>query len=541
MLDDIETEMLRLATLPDLSDFNDNEIYSSKKNYLSKEILENYLIKASPENFNTVFRQPGWKSHVNFLIEKGNRELERQIINGNGVENSVDTVCAELAKLMNDFENSFFDEIYGNSTPRYLLPNLFEKAIAEYKLLATIKERTRFIEAFIEIVMFDWQFSGTLDSDLFKNAYSKEVLYYYGIGARLFVLGEFKEAQEYFKKIINIEPKPIDYLMLSKTYRALNEKVETFNTIKDGLTHFPNDFLLTLALSGTLYWMGETKLANETLEPVKKDFNTMYKSEIEGAKKLAVEISEAIKCDKIYRDQKNDIYDDKYTKKAWYQYWYHYNCFRPTQHPEAYMIDYIPRYLTSIAKDATITLKGVLDFGTLCAEPLYRFAKNNPEIQCVGIDRQDLVKELNDKAYSLNNLRFEAGDIFEYLEHFALLVPNHRMLFHCRTAVLCYPNFLLKLYKKCAELGIEYICLMESNSLSRDTLTFYNYGEMPNISIARRGSLINHDYFLLLEQSGYEIVKKDFHLAPHLLEDYAALIGSNTTLVAQLKLLTQSQ
>ncbi|STX85752.1 tetratricopeptide repeat domain 8 [Legionella pneumophila] len=39
LLDDIETEMLRLATLPDLSDFNDNEIYSSKKNYLSKEIL----------------------------------------------------------------------------------------------------------------------------------------------------------------------------------------------------------------------------------------------------------------------------------------------------------------------------------------------------------------------------------------------------------------------------------------------------------------------------------------------------------------------
>lgn len=167
---------------------------------------------------------------------------------------------------------------------------------------------------------------------------------------------------------IFIEPKPINYLLLSKTHRALNDKIETLNTIKDGLTHFPDDFLLTLALSGTLYWMGETKLANEALEPVKKDFNIMYKSEIDGAKKLAVEISEAIKCDKIYRDQKNDIYDDKYTKKAWYQYWYHYNCFRPTQHPEAYMIDYIPRYLTSVAKDATITLKGVLDFGTLCAE-----------------------------------------------------------------------------------------------------------------------------------------------------------------------------
>ncbi len=51
LLDDIETEMLRLATLPDLSDFNDNEIYSSKKKLPIKRNTRELFDKSLPRKF----------------------------------------------------------------------------------------------------------------------------------------------------------------------------------------------------------------------------------------------------------------------------------------------------------------------------------------------------------------------------------------------------------------------------------------------------------------------------------------------------------
>ena len=83
--------------------------------------------------------------------------------------------------------------------------------------------------------------------------------------------------------------------------------------------------------------------------------------------------------------------------------------------------------------------KSVIDFGALCGEINYRLAKQFPEVGVYGVDRQEIVKKLNDEAYSLPNLHFRDGDIFESLK----TVDEEFVLFtKTRTTVLCYPDFV---------------------------------------------------------------------------------------------------
>lgn len=121
------------------------------------------------------------------------------------------------------------------------------------------------------------------------------------------------------------------------------------------------------------------------------------------------------------------------------------------------------------------------------------------------MDRQKIIKRLNEKAYSAPNLFFECDDVFDVIAAESDEVASG-VLFHSRTGVLCYPEMLKNLYRQAAAHGIEYVVLFEPIGLSRESLHYYEEAEIPG-SIAFRSVMFIHNYSQLLAEAGYEVLE----------------------------------
>ena len=101
------------------------------------------------------------------------------------------------------------------------------------------------------------------------------------------------------------------------------------------------------------------------------------------------------------------------------------------------------------------------------------------------------------------------------------------LLFHGRTGTLCYPEFLRILYRACADNGIDYIALWENACLSRTTLRFHDFGDMPAESVAYCGAMFIHDYRRLLAHAGYQVIRCHLMTSNASLIDDPAFIGDS--------------
>lgn len=79
----------------------------------------------------------------------------------------------------------------------------------------------------------------------------------------------------------------------------------------------------------------------------------------------------------------------------------------------------------------------IINFGVLCGRTDYLLARTYPDIDFIGVDRSASVKKMNDEAFKATNLRFEAADIFEFLEE---LDSSRTLLLHSRTCECLYPQ-----------------------------------------------------------------------------------------------------
>ena len=122
-----------------------------------------------------------------------------------------------------------------------------------------------------------------------------------------------------------------------------------------------------------------------------------------------------------------------------------------------------------------------------------------PHAKHYGVDRQSLIKTMNERVYGNDNLSFVDGDILEFLGH----APAGSVLVHARTGTVCYPAFVRELYRKCAENQISHIVVIEFGGASKHTLQFHDFAG--DITAASRSNMFIHPYQRMLQEAGYEI------------------------------------
>jgi hypothetical protein len=289
----------------------------------------------------------------------------------------------------------------------------------------------------------------------------------------------------------------LSYLALGQCHWELGQPAEATEVLREALLSFPKDKWITGQLAATLFALGLTAEANQTLAVNRSSFESDL---IENAQ-LAAEIKEARASHLVAR--LNDIYDASYVYETWKAYRTDFKKYNRYQQANSYAAAVIVSELKAFLQENP-QIKALYDFGVLCGQPNYELAQLFTSVDFVGIDRQDLVKQLNDEYYSSHNLRFESGDIMDLIVDESDKGAN-RALFHARTGVLCYPEMLKNLYQKAADNNIDYIALFEPIGLSRETLQYYDEIEIPE-SIAFRSVMFIHNYAKLLAESGFEVV-----------------------------------
>jgi trans-aconitate methyltransferase len=169
----------------------------------------------------------------------------------------------------------------------------------------------------------------------------------------------------------------------------------------------------------------------------------------------------------------------------------------------------VPEHLGEFLRGRSPRPKTCVEVGTMCGELLYRVAVQFPDIHFVGVDRNPVIKRLNDQGYHLPNLEFRADDIINVLEDPKLDFAG-AVLFHTRTSPFLLPDFMRKLYGRCREVGFGAITMLEMYSVSIEHKRFHRFADMPQISEIRGGGLMTHNYPKILNEAGFPKVEWQF-------------------------------
>jgi hypothetical protein len=325
------------------------------------------------------------------------------------------------------------------------------------------------------------------------------------------------EALEAFKELTAHTPSVENYLLAYRAAVLLNDKEQSaLECLREGLQRFPNDLILKLCEAGTYYRNFETAKANVILNNLPVQFLERLKNyDIAGTSaKHLTEFEQELKtaiADKLVERPKaqhgkiGDTYGEDSVTGYWNQLYYAFNFYNRFQHGWgnlAFMIENIIQETINDHSDIT----QVIDFGTFCANPLFRLSINNPAIKFFGVDREHATKNLNDAAYQNSNLNFIAGQIIDVLPTIA--TNNTSMLFHSRTATLIYPEQLKRIYKACAANGVKYIATYENFALSRTELKYFDFERMPAEAVPYGSVMMIHNYPAYMKEAGYEIVSE---------------------------------
>jgi hypothetical protein len=384
------------------------------------------------------------------------------------------------------------------------------------------------LRALMAAIAFDPEYAALLDSHLYAALFQSEPPFYFLRGAYRFAKGNLKGAAATFAELCERHKSRLGYICLGRTRAAVGDAAGARAGFTEGLRHCPNDLMLTMEIATSYFREGNAQKANEVSAHVRGNLADQ-KARVT---KLASEVREAIEKRTMFRTAEGDIYTDEFVKTVWQSYFDEFQIYSGWQRGNAWlagaMVDEIGKILRN---DPSVTQ--AIDFGAFCAAPNHTLAKMFPSVEFVGLDRQEIIRDLNRVAFPAPNATYVAGDIIDFLDS-SDLKPN-ALLFHSRTACLCYPEFLKTFYQKCAHKKVRYIWMYEICSMSRDYLEFFDQGKMPVVSIAARSIMIIHDYVKLLENAGYEIVSLTHPFQTLLLDHIEDAGMDNLFLLAKLK------
>jgi hypothetical protein len=370
------------------------------------------------------------------------------------------------------------------------------------------RERERLKRTLMERVSFDPVAARLLEESYLRRLFDDDDLYGCALGAARYARGEIESAMEAFSLALEASPSAFNHLFRSRcASHGLRDDARTASILEAALERVPGDFSLTLSLAAAYYRQGDTARANRLLATIQDGLARTVGASDLTAPQLAAELDRALSQRLTVRPkgQSNDQYNEEFSASYWRQLWCAMNGLTRFQHGWSGLDYLFQQQIGRIIEEIAPEVRRVINFGVFCANPDYALALRFPNVAFHGVDREQSVKRLNEWAYPAANLHFHAANVLDVLPE--LTAPAEpSVLFHARTAVVCYPEFLRTLYRGCADAGVEYIALWENNSLSRTTLRFHDFEAMPADAVPYYSVMFIHDYARLLRESGYEVV-----------------------------------
>ncbi|HAT1809717.1 TPA: hypothetical protein NGG79_002884 [Legionella pneumophila] len=264
------------------------------------------------------------------------------------------------------------------------------------------------------------------------------------------------------------------------------------------------DMVVFYNLISNLIDSNRVEEANNAIESIRGIVEKELAEEIDAVKKNQILLEQGIKNDLFAPDGDNDIYTDEMCRNYWTSYYESFVTRREHVHGDRLILNHFVDWVKYVQKDVDV----VLDFGTLCAQPLYEASILAPHIQFIGTDRQKFIAEMNSEAYPMPNLSFDYGDIFEVMEKVGNL-PGRKALVHIRTTCTLYPKFIEELYESARRFDFTHIYMIENAGLVRSRLKFIDFNCMQEKALVTKHRLNIHNYREQLENAGYYVNK--FH------------------------------
>ena len=240
------------------------------------------------------------------------------------------------------------------------------------------------------------------------------------------------------------------------------------------------------------------KIANNLVKKAMKIQPEYFFDHKKKANNLINELKYAVKNAVLNRKESYDNYSDEYCKLYWEAANRESKSQQPYENVNSMVFHSIMKGKLSkyIQKNKINTY---IDFGCAYGRALYELSRLFKDCNIIGVDRQDIWKQLNEKNFQNKNLKYITGDIFSHLR---VKKNKNNLLSHIRTGIMVYPDFLKKLYSEARNNGIKHILLYEIASLSNDSWEYKEQGSNFQ-SEAHRSTMFIHDYSYMLKKEGY--------------------------------------
>jgi hypothetical protein len=175
--------------------------------------------------------------------------------------------------------------------------------------------------------------------------------------------------------------------------------------------------------------------------------------------------------------------------------------------------------LTDLIK--TSNPKRIINFGVSYAYLDSLLAAKFPQVKFIGIDRSQVVCDLNAADFKSQNMQFLASDIGDWIASQEDLSDS--IFFHMRIGILLPQKFMDELYGKLAAKNIIAICGFEPVGVSRETNTFMAQSYDEQRSRLFRDTLYIHNYAGLCAKRGYKMSYLNYIKTAHIDSDVRML------------------
>ncbi|HAU1152643.1 TPA: hypothetical protein JBI12_11980 [Legionella pneumophila] len=290
---------------------------------------------------------------------------------------------------------------------------------------------------------------------------------------------------------------PLTNIILARVLREC-EGLDAERAVLEKAYLDEKDMVVFYNLISNLIDSDRVEEANNAIETIRPSVEKELAEEINTVKKNQTLLELGIKNDLFAPEGDNDIYTDEMCRNYWTSYYESFVTRREHVHGDRLILNHFLNWIQSVENDVDV----VLDFGTLCAQPLYEASILVPRIQFIGTDRQKFIAEMNSEAYPAPNLSFDHGDIFEVMEKVGSL-PGRKALVHIRTTCTLYPKFVEELYGYARKFGFTHIYMIENAGLVRSQLKFIDFKSMQEKALVTKHRLNIHNYREQLENAGY--------------------------------------
>ena len=419
------------------------------------------------------------------------------------------------------------------------------------------EEKLEFRSQVKAMILSDASSATMLGTTLVRNVFSAHrSMYLEFLGIAYYAKGDLKNAFNVFKELDDLESSERTCLYMSRCLMHIGGNDELVQLLQKGSSRFPGSALLLLPLANAYFRNGKTDLANETLGKINKEALKEIQSRSHNLENLKKEIEQAL-ADKTIVRPTEKLGFQAYTEESVQYYWetlfYHFVNKSRFQHGWSDLCYITEARIEQYLKKCP-DIKSVLNFGVFCAVPDYNLSVRHPDINFIGVDREQSTKNLNDTAFQGKNLSFHALDMIDIIyddrtEVKQFITETVRknpelMIFHARTATLIYPEALKKFYKCCAALGVKYISMYENMCISRSYMQYFDFDNLPADAIPFFSIMMIHNYKKYLEEAGYEIIENETWNYSDILwegkdlygaEAYSCLGDGHVTLLAKLR------